>query len=197
MEPFSAEDFTAALIAEMPTGAVWPRDLDAVMPQVMAALAPTFARLAARDLNLLADAFPVAPLELLPEWESTLGLPDPCAGPSPTIEQRQKQVNGRFIGDGGQSAGYLVGIAAALGFDITITQYKPFRLGHSKLGAPLMGPGWQYVWDIHAPTITVSRFTLGRSFLGDPFWTISNAELECTIRALAPAHTLARFIYGS
>ena len=49
---------------------------------------------------------------------------------------------------------------------------------------------------MNAPSITTSRFTLGHSALGDPFWTIGNTELECRIRAIAPAQTLVLFSYS-
>jgi uncharacterized protein YmfQ (DUF2313 family) len=51
---------------------------------VLSGFTPAFERLTARANNLLIDAFPGSTYELLPEWEATLGLPDPCAGEAPT-----------------------------------------------------------------------------------------------------------------
>lgn len=194
MEPFSADDFTALLLAQMPTGAAWPRDLDAVMPQVMAAMAPTYARLAARDLNLLTDAFPVAPVELLPEWEATLGLPDPCAGVSPTIQQRQQQVNARFIAGGGQSVPYFINVAAALGYPITITEFAPSRFG-TGFGQPFGGPAWAFVWQINAPTFVIEPFLFGRDGFGEPFTRWGSTVLQCEMQRLAPAETTIIYDY--
>ena len=52
------------------------------------------------------------------------------------------------------------------------------------------------MWQVNAPTITVSYFELGESSWGDAFWTVGNTELECRIRAIAPAHTLVIFSYS-
>ncbi|WP_197520275.1 putative phage tail protein, partial [Paraburkholderia tropica] len=56
----------------------------------------SYERSTSRANYLLIDSFPPTAYELLPEWESTLGLPDPCAGEAPTIPQRQAQVLARF-----------------------------------------------------------------------------------------------------
>jgi uncharacterized protein YmfQ (DUF2313 family) len=94
---YTAADFLKALQGLMPRGRLWPRDADAVQTQVLAQLAPSYARSTARANYLLVDAFPATTYELLPEWESTLGLPDPCAGVAPTIPLRQAQALARFV----------------------------------------------------------------------------------------------------
>ena len=95
----------------------------------MQALAQVYVRQTARSRNLVVDAFPATTVELLPEWENTLGLPDPCAGPSPTLGQRIAQVVARLTDSGGQSVAYFVELARRLGYDITVTQYAPSRFG--------------------------------------------------------------------
>src|SRR5579883_2631705 len=111
-----AADFLAALQALMPRGRVWPQDPDATETAVLSGLAKAYERQTARANALLVDAFPATTFELLPEWEETLGLPDPCIGDSPTIEQRVGQVVARFAQAGGQSVAFFTAYAEALGF---------------------------------------------------------------------------------
>jgi uncharacterized protein YmfQ (DUF2313 family) len=191
---YTAADYLAELQDLMPIGPVWPRDPDAVMTQVLGALTPTYARHGDRSVNLLSDAFPVAPVELLPEWEETLGLPDPCAGIAPSLEARQASVAARFIAAGGQSINYFVAVAAALGYAITITQFAPSRFGRM-FGGVFGGSAWAHAWQVNAPTFTVHPLRFGGAF-GDLFTTWDNTVLQCELLRLAPAHTTLFFNYS-
>jgi uncharacterized protein YmfQ (DUF2313 family) len=190
----TADDFLAALQALMPRGRVWPRDQDAIQTKTLAGCAPTFARHAARSKNLITDGFPASAYELLPEWESSLGLPDPCAGEAPTVQQRRAQVVARFTATGGQSIAYFTAVAAALGYAITITQFAPSRFGRP-FGRPFGGNAWAFAWQVNAPTFTVNGLQFGGSF-GSPFSSWGNNVLQCEIAAYAPAHTTVLFSYS-
>lgn len=192
---YSAADFLAAFQALMPRGRVWPRDADAVQTNVLSGLSPSQARQNARSNQLLVDAFPVSTIELLPEWELTLGLPDPCAGPSPTIATRRAQVVARVKTVGGQSVPYFIAYALALGYAITVTEFVPARLGLARAGQPLMGDAWAHAWQINATLHTVVRAQIGISTAGDPLAYWSNAVLECQLREVMPAHTVLIFSY--
>lgn len=191
---YQAADFLAALQAMMPRGKVWPRDADAVQTQALDGHAKPFATHSARANNLLVDAFPASTEELLPEWEETLGLPDPCAGEAPTIQLRQAQVLARFTAIGGQSAAYFISLAATLGYEITITQFAPFRFGET-FERPLYGVAWAFAWQVNAPTFSVERFQFGVDTFGDPFSYWNNNVLQCELQRYAPAHTYLLFNY--
>lgn len=192
---FQAADFLAALQACMPRGKVWPKGPDAIQTQVLQGLAIPFQQHNDRANYLLTDAFPATAEELLPEWEATLGLPDPCAGPQPSIAARQAQVLARFAGVGGQSPDYFVSYAAKLGYTVTITQYTPFRMGQQTMGDPLGSPDWAFTWSVNAPLVTQIPFRMGQSAMGDPLESWSNEVLECEIKGYAPAHTVVLFTY--
>ncbi|SIT50431.1 conserved hypothetical protein [Paraburkholderia piptadeniae] len=193
---YSAGDFARALQALMPQGKVWPRDSDSVQSQVFEGLAAVYERNSDRAQNLISDAFPANTVELLPEWESTLGLPDPCAGPSPTIQQRRNQVVARFANSGGQSSAYYINFALNLGYTVTVNQYAPFRCGQSRCGDSLGGVEWFYTWAIRAPLNTVTRFRVGSSTVGEALATWNNKVLECELSSVAPAHTYLQFQYS-
>lgn len=193
---YSAADYLSAMQALMPRGRVWPREPDAVMTQVLSGLSQSFARHTERSNYLLVDAFPATAVELLPEWEATLGLPDPCAGPSPTVAARQAQVVARLTNSGGQSPAYFVRYAGLLGYTITITEFAPARVGQSRVGQPLNGNDWAFAWRINAPLNTISQSRVGIARAGEPLASWGNAVLECEIRELVPAHTIPIFAYA-
>jgi uncharacterized protein YmfQ (DUF2313 family) len=152
-------DFLAAAQALLPQGRAWPRDPAAKLTALLDGWARAYATVDARQSNLLIDAFPASTVELLPEWEATLGLPDPCLGQLPTIAQRQAQVLARIRATGGQSIPYLIAFAAVLGFAVGIQEFAPFRAGVSHAGDSLNGS--------QAPAAG-KYFTAGNGAAGDP-----------------------------
>ena len=170
-------DLASALSQHLPTGRAWPRNPQTVQAQTIAALAPTFERLCASAAQLLIDGFPSTTVDLLPEWQESLGLPDPCAGPAPTLALSEAQVVARFTAGGGQSIPYFKAFAAILGFTIVIEQYVPFAAGRGVAGAPLYGQAWVWAWTVKTPAGT----------------TYENAVLECEINRLAPAQSVVIF----
>lgn len=189
------QDFQIGFMNLLPIGAVWPRDQDSVIAQVSLALIRNYTRNATAAAGLLEDAMPIAPVMMLPEWEESLGLPDPCAGPSPTIQERQQQVNARFTAAGGQSVPYFIALAASLGYSVTITQFAPFRAGINAVGQPISGETWAFAWQINAPQFTIERFSAGRDAVGDPLASWGNTVLQCEMQRVAPAHTVLIFNY--
>jgi uncharacterized protein YmfQ (DUF2313 family) len=178
---FSPEDYQAAFQALMPRGRVWPNDPGSVQSMVALGLSTTFARSNAAAAGLIVDAFPATAVNLLPEWEETLGLPDPCAGPSPTLQVRQAHVVAKFISTGGQSVSYFIALAASLGYPITITEFTGDQAHH---------------WQVNAPTVSEFYFRAGGASAGEPLIIGGNAVLECVFNELKPAHTTVSFQYG-
>lgn len=190
---FSVVEFLGALQSLLPSGRAWNTDRTSVQAQVEAGLVASFQRVNVSDAFLLVDAFPSTAVFQLPEWEEALGLPDPCAGEAPTIAARQQQVVTRFTDSGGMSKQRYIDLAASLGFTVTITEFAPFRAGHSAAGDPLCGEDWWFVWQVTAPPVTVSYFRAGFGAAGEPLATWGDTVLECSLRARAPAHTIILF----
>lgn len=199
--PYSVDDYTTAFRRLLPRGRVWPTDAVTAQAQVLGSLAPTMSRLDEDAVDLIADAFPSTTVNFVDEWEAALGLPDPCLGPNPTIEQRRDQIVARFAGAGGQSIPVFVAFAAALGFVIAITEYAPFRAGLSRVGQPLSGPDWAFAWKVTilsgATSADHALFRVGQNRAGDPLASSSSAAtaLECEMRKMAPAHTVLFFSF--
>jgi uncharacterized protein YmfQ (DUF2313 family) len=192
----SIANYQRALRALMPQGRVWPDDPDTTQTQVLGILAPGYAGVEQAAHDLLIDAFPATAVGLLPEWEETLGLPDPCAGPAPSLGQRQQQVVARLARPGGQSISFLEGFALQLGYVITISQFEPAVMGVAMCGTPMYGEAWAYAWSVNAPETTVNYATIGHSAIGDPLATWGNTVLECEFEAVKPSHTTVLFTYG-
>lgn len=192
---FTTEMFRSAFLRLLPTGPIWHRTEGSVIYALATAWGATFARNAARASYLLTDANPANTTELLPEWEETLGLPDPCAGANPSMAQRRAQVVARLEDTNGCSVPYFIAFAKTLGYDITITQFAPRRFG-SSFGMPFGGDDWAYAWQVNVPQFTINRLRFGDSF-GQPWANWGSTVLQCELKARAPAHTILLFNYGT
>lgn len=156
---YTAEDYLGAMQALMPRGRVWSRDIDSLQARLLLALVRVYERSDASAHHLLVDAFPQTAVDLLPEWEATLGLPDSCAGAADTLIERQALVVAKLLEPGGMSKAYFLKLAAALGYvDTTITEFGPTHCQMS-CEAPLMDESWRFVWEVNLPHETTSITT--------------------------------------
>ncbi len=188
-------DLADLFLRLLPRGRVWPKTSDAIQAGAVTALTPTYSRLLLRDNHLLTDAFPATTVELLPEWEFSLGLPDPCAAANQTIAQRQAQVVARLTQSNGPSLASLTAFAAALGYAITISEYTPARYGRQKYGQPMYGPDWAFAWKITTAAVTITPAQYGKARYSDPYRTWGGGVLECEMERLKPAHTIIVYSY--
>ncbi len=189
----SPEAYLYQLQALLPPGKAWSRDPDAVLSKLLLAMGDGLARAARRAEDLLEEIDPRTTVELLPDWERVAGLPDPCAGPSPTLATRQAILTAKLISRGGQSRAYLIGVAAALGYTITIEEFRLLTC-QSACDAALNTNPWRFAWRVHAPAVTVKNMTC-QSGCDEPLRSWGNAVLECTLNRLKPAHTHIIFAY--
>lgn len=170
------DGYLAQLKALLPTGPAWSRDLSTVLSRVLEAMAEALARVHARAQQLRSEGDPRTTTEALEDWERVMGLPDPCAGPSPTVDQRRAQVLARFRQAGGPSAEAIIAFAADLGVTITVAPIGPFRVGRSHMGNHLGEIEMNYALEVIAPAPP-------------------NPVLECELRSVMHAHTTLIFTY--
>lgn len=194
---YSAYDYLQQFLRLLPRGLVWQRGAGSVQAADLLTLMPTWARLHQRGNDLITEVFPCSTMEGLPEWEATLGLPDPCTGPLDTVQERLAAVCVKFSARGGQSAQYFIDLAAGLGFEITITTFRPFYAGIGRVGDPLYGAAWAFAWRINLPAdLPLVWFRASISTAGEPLRSWGSNILECMIAAHAPAHTVPIFAFA-
>jgi uncharacterized protein YmfQ (DUF2313 family) len=128
--PLAAADFLGVLRLYLPQGRAWAAkdDPDSVMSRFLEAFAERQFAAFQRETNIFAEISPASTFELIPEWEATLGLPDPCMPADPPTAMVQAQILTRFLADGGQSIGYFEAVAASLGATVTITELSDGRV---------------------------------------------------------------------
>lgn len=177
------DDYLQQLQQLLPYGPAWTDDPDAAITKLLTGLSQELARVDARAWQLIDEADPRTTHELLPDWERVAGLPDPCVAArvsDQTLAQRVAALVAKLVQVGGQSVGYFKAIALALGYTIEITlQPPPFRTGWNFCTDRLGTADSVYWWHVTALIDSLSPWR--------------NAVLECTLRALAPAHTLVTF----
>jgi uncharacterized protein YmfQ (DUF2313 family) len=187
-------DFESGVWKLRPPGLAWAAGIGSVLRGFWAVVGDAIAAVHARAAVLTErESFPPWSIELLPDWETVFGLPDPCAGVAPTIAARQAAVGARLGATGGQSIPYYETVAQSLGGTVTITEYAPMRWGINAWGQPLYTPGWAYVWTATLTGAAIFRLTWGGGAWGEPFWQIQNDPVACELQRLKPAHTILFF----
>lgn len=195
----SPEDYTELLRSLLPPGQAFRRDQGTNLERVLTGLAPELSRVESRGDQLAIEVNPQTTLELLVDWERVTGLPDKCSGElEETTQGRRQAVVAKLASVGGQSIPYFIEVARQLGYEITITEFRPFRAGISRAGDPLTnGPEWPFVWRVNSRETTIISFRAGLSAAGEPLRSWGNSALECKINQLKPAHTYVIFSYGA
>lgn len=190
-------DYLRQLQALLPPGPAWPRSDDALLTRLLGALAAELARVDGRAQRLVEEADPRTVAELFVDWERVAGLPDACAqayGGEQTLAQRRVALVGRLTTLGGQSPAYFIGLAAALGYAITITEFRAHSV-NDDAEYPLYDTAWNFAWQVNAALNTIADITVA-STVEDPIAAWGNALLECVIKRLKPAHTAVLFSYN-
>ena len=178
---YGAFDYLRQFQRLLPRGRIWHRGWGTLQAQYLLTLMPTWVRLHERANDLLVDEFPCSTNELLPEWEATLGLPDPCTGPLDTIEARQAAVCTKFVARGGSSVAYFLRLAEAAGITITIEELAPFRTDRNRVGDRIWNEDAAWWWVVTFPPGT------------DP----ADAQvIICMFETIKPAHTQIIWIYS-
>lgn len=193
----NADEYTQQLINLSPTGLAWSEDPESTWVSFLGAIAQEFARVDSLSVTLLNEAFPDTTTILLPNWERVAGLPDECSQLGDTYAIRRLNLLQKISSRGGQSIAYFISVGAQLGYPITITEFRPFIVGMSEVGDPVLeDPLWWFTWRINAPEETIIWFRASVSAAQEPLASWGNERLECIMNKLKPAHTNLLFAYG-
>ena len=128
-------DYTEALADLLPFGLAWPRWRETITMQLVHGLSCIWEFVDGRAADLLEiESDPRKTVELLPDWERNWGLPDPCMQAPQTIEARHFAFVQRMTLQGAQSRQFLINIAAQVGYNVTISEFRPFMVGLDACG---------------------------------------------------------------
>lgn len=198
----TATDYQVAAFSLLPRGWAWPRDPDTVMGKFWLAIGAGLARMHARACAFLRiEVDPSRALELLPDWELTTGLPDQCTGAAETLAERRLAVLSRLTSRGGQNIAFFAALATSLGYEITISEFKPFMAGISRAGDPewqVGSPTMRFYWSVSVADPRLTWFRAGAGQAGQsPHVSIARADdLECLLNRHRPAHSTLIFNYS-
>lgn len=144
--------------------------------------------------RVLAQITPLQASMTLSDWERVYGVV-PREGS--TQQERRQNILVRMAATGGLSIPYFKSLAASLGYTITITEPRPFRVGINRCGDRLLIPEICWVWQINVigTKTPVYRFRTGASATGEPLTAFGESILENTFKDLKPAFTDCYFTY--
>jgi len=217
----SDTDYAGAWSNLLPSGSAWPRDPSSVLQQFLLGMSGVWGQQPVSDPSINVDdraadmveteSDPRYTIEMLTDWETAFGLPDPCLAESLTIGDRHNSLVSRYTMLGEQDPAFMVAIALGIGYAVVIQEHSPFMCAISKVGdtRPLSGPSTNYRWELGPGTIRqsytiivlnprLSWFQCGLGQCGvDPMLTIGIfTDLECILTRIKPAHTLIFFNFS-
>lgn len=210
----SGDDYGDAFLKLLPHGQAWPRHPDSTLVLTCEGLANYWGFVDSRAADLLErESDPRATMELLTDWERNWGLPDPCYNEPLATPDRRKALIARMTLEGGQSRDFFLGVAADMGYHITVSEYAPYMTGVSMVGDTrgpfnpsdpleyrwqLGPPEMRFYWTVHVYSLRLTYFHCNASMTGiDRLLLIGLAtDLECVLRRWKPAHTEIIFDYS-
>lgn len=176
------ESYGQQLSQLAPRGKAIPKALDSRFRQLLFAVAFMLARVEKRARDLLNEFDPRTTVELLPEWERLVGLPDPCTGPAETLQERRARVVQKLNPAKYQNLAFYQDLATRLGYVVTIQEFIPME-------SP-------FLWRVTVTEPRITFFRCGQSRCGDRLRSIERADdLECLLFRLKPAHTTLEVAY--
>jgi uncharacterized protein YmfQ (DUF2313 family) len=199
------KEYLRAFLNLLPLGIAWPRKRDSVLVKTSRGLTNIWGFVDSRAADLLErESDPRITIELLPDWEESWGLPDPCFPSATSIAERQKMLVLYMTWLGGQSRKYFTDLMAWLGYTIEIKEFAPFMAGVSRVGDTrnmydqtglfrwYIGPPEQrFYWSVHVGQVALTWFRAASGQAGvDPHLKFGvPEELECLLNRWKPAHT--------
>lgn len=176
----------------LPVGEAWQAEAGSNMDGVLGVFAAEFAHMHGRVASVITEALPSATQALLEDWEKAAGLPDSCTALGDTLAERKQALVQKLTQTGGQSKSFFYDLAAALGYDIEISENRPFQCGISHCGTdPLtQGEDIRHIWSVTVKQAKLLPFRLGESTLDQRLLDFRQADdLACMLGKLKPAHT--------
>ena len=184
----AVEQWGDALLQQMPRGRAWSRDPDANLPKYVMGFAKRLAELELSADQLLLEMRPETTVNLLPEWEEYLGLPE-CGATVQTFEMRRAAVVEKYHRKGGLQTWMIEQIAAALGFTVKVSEQWPHHVLRG-VNYPIYPSSTRFILRVDVYDLPEERFTVLDNVL-TPLRGNAPLVLECVLNRLK----LAGFYY--
>jgi len=158
------------------------------LSKLLMAFAEELERFEGDKTRLVQESIPGLSNELLPEWETELGIPEPGDELGATLDERRAAAHAKYVSKyDGQSSQFYIDYATNLGAVVTIQEYfgysSIFRVDKNRVdrtplegvaGARLWGLGARFKW-------IVTVYDLGE---------VTLEYLQGRFERMKPAHTL-------
>ena len=187
----AAEGYLALLQALLPRGAAWTRERTATLTSLLQALGADLARIDADAADLLAEIDPSTTLDMLPDWERVVGLPDDCS-PAETVDvaTRRSLLVSLLAHTPEITPAGLERLAISAGYTSATVIEQRRSSAEAIAGIDATGGRWRYVWWLRTEG-GAGRYFTTLSTAADPLvvYDPRDTELACRVRAATPAHT--------
>lgn len=154
-----------------------------------------FDRILADSAIALGALRPFVYQQWISDWERVYGLPAQCTREGQLLQERIQLLALAFTERAGISIAWLKRYAALAGYEISISEYQPFRAGVSCAGDILSNGPWVYAFLVTALGQPERPFVAGQSCAGDYLRVWGDSTLECIIKKYKPAHSVPLFAY--
>lgn len=172
-----ADDYRRTLFQLLPPGPAFDRE-DPELQAFLRGLSKEFVRLNARSWLAWYESDPRSTVYLIDRWEDLVG--NSCGAASTVLSDRRGAVVARLTAQGGGSRAFYQAVGSAMGYALTIVEgfTGATRCGRARSGAVRSsGLDSLFRWSIYTASGS------------------NDAELQCVIEGLKPAHTRIHWVF--
>jgi len=153
---------------------------DSLFGRLLSCFSNELARFSKRFYTLIREAVPGLSVELLEQHEEQLGLPDECAPPGQTLEERQTAAHTKYYQEYETTTNqHYIDYADSYGFTVTIDeealQRQPRIMGVARMGSTQPRMGGRSAYSVLVITVTDGEGSL--DYLKCVFQRIKQAHL--------------------
>lgn len=195
MGGMTAGDYLRQLFSLLPKGLAWARRQDSHMGRLLQAVADVFVRVDERMRSVLREIDPRQAVELLPDYERVLGLPDPCISEEQSIAQRQAAAYAKLTAQGGASKPYFIKLAADMGYPGASVEVYREATCNSDCNAALWPEDHRFYWQLNLPSDGGTFLANCNSPCDSALGTWGDTALECRVNQIKPGETDVAFAY--
>ena len=180
-------EVTNHLKSLLPQGKAYNLEDSSNLSSIMKAISDEIIRIDLRIQDLIREMDPTNSLELLSDWESLVGK-DACFTETNDVSERRARILLKLRSRGGQSKEFFINLIKALGFDIIISEFRPFTAGMEVGGELSNDDKWRFVFEVKSLQ-SITTYLRAGSEVGLPLVQYKNELVECLLNRLKPSHT--------